>query len=176
MKNFYLYIIFSLFYTYKLKNLLVIDVLSVTVFYIIRMIGGAYSITFNISIWLYVLTFLSSIFIIFIKRTSEATNGNYRQQNIVIFYNNLSQNKIRIILLLLNIISYLTYSIVEIATNQRNFIFIVSGLFFSIGIIRYFYITKNNNSGESPETIVTKDIFLQILVCLFLVSIFWSEL
>ena len=48
---FFLYIIFGLIYTLKLKNVVLIDSIAITFFYIIRMVAGAYSITFNISIW-----------------------------------------------------------------------------------------------------------------------------
>lgn len=173
---FFFYIIFGLIYTLRLKNIVLIDSISITIFYIIRMVAGAYSITFNISIWLYILTFFASLFLIFIKRTSETNEGNYRNKNIVVFYNNISNVKVRLFLLFINIFSYSIYSISEIVSNQRNFSFLITIIFFSVGILRYFLITKNNNKGESPESIVISDLMIQISVAMYLITIIFSEL
>jgi len=83
---FFSYITLSFLYSYQLKNLIILDSISITIFYIIRMIAGAYSITLSISIWLYILTFLSTLFIILIKRISESKSGDFRNKNIVSFY------------------------------------------------------------------------------------------
>tara|TARA_B100001996_G_scaffold148981_1_gene113376 strand:+ start:2516 stop:3373 length:858 start_codon:yes stop_codon:yes gene_type:complete len=171
---FFTYLALSVLYSLRLKRIILIDSISVTIFYIIRMIAGAYSITLNISIWLYILTFFSSLFLIIIKRTSETNKGNFRDDKIVIFYNNLANIKIKSFLLTINIILYTTYAISEIISDQRNLIFIITILFFSSGIIRYFSITNGNATGESPETIITKDFFIQLSVLLYLISIFFS--
>ncbi|MBK90509.1 MAG: hypothetical protein CL772_04950 [Chloroflexi bacterium] len=171
---FFTYLALSVLYSLKLKRIILIDSISVTIFYIIRMIAGAYSITLNISLWLYILTFFSTLFLIIIKRTSETNKGNFRDDKIVIFYNNLANIKIKSFLLTINIILYLTYAISEIISDQRNLIFIITIIFFSSGIIRYFSITNGNTRGESPETIITKDFFIQLSVLLYLISIFFS--
>lgn len=173
---FIFYIIFGFLYTFKLKNIVLIDSISITIFYIIRMVAGAYSITLNISIWLYILTFFASLLLIFIKRTSETNKGTFRNKKIVVFYKGLSNLKIRIFLLFINILAYSIYVITEIVSNQRNFSFILTILFFSTGIVRYFLVTKENNKGESPELIVISDYMIQISVVMYLTTIFFSEL
>ena len=139
------------------------------------MVAGAYSITFNISIWLYILTFFASLFLIFIKRTSETNKGNFRNQKIVVFYNSLSNFRIRIFLLFINMLFYSIYAITEIISNQRQLSFIITVIFFNAGIIRYFLVTKKNNKGESPETIVMTDFMIQLSVVMYLITIFFSE-
>lgn len=171
---FFSYLIFSVLYSFKLKKIILIDSISVTFFYIIRMIAGAYSITLNISIWLYILTFFSTLFLIIIKRISETNKGNFRDDKIVVFYSNLTSIKIKLFLLSTNIFIYATYAISEIISDQRNLVFSITILFFSLGIIRYFYITNGNTKGESPEMIITKDILIQSSVLFYLVSIFFS--
>ena len=168
------YLIFSFIYSSKLKNIILIDSISVIIFYIIRMIAGAYSITFEISIWLYILTFFSSLFLIFIKRTSETKEGGYRLKKIVNFYNNLSIKRIKLFLLFLNIFLYSIYTISEIVSEQRELTFMITILLFSFGIIRYYLITKGNNKGESPELIISKDNIIQISVFTYLIVIIFS--
>tara|TARA_B100000676_G_scaffold262176_1_gene273068 strand:- start:1434 stop:2297 length:864 start_codon:yes stop_codon:yes gene_type:complete len=172
---FFSYITLSLLYSYQLKNLIILDSISITIFYIIRMIAGAYSITLSISIWLYILTFLSTLFIILIKRISESKSGDFRNKNIVSFYKEISNSKV-VTLLLINIFSYSIYSISEILSLERNIIFGLTIIFFSMGIIRYFAVTKNSTLGESPESIILSDKIIQFSVFLYVISVFISEI
>ena len=139
------------------------------------MIAGAYSITLSISIWLYILTFLSTLFIILIKRISESKSGDFRNKNIVSFYKEISNSKAVSFLLLINIFSYSIYSISEILSSERNIIFGLTIIFFSMGIIRYFAVTKNSSLGESPESIILSDRIIQFSVFLNVISVFISE-
>ena len=172
---FFSYIILSFLYSYQLKNFIIVDSISITIFYIIRMIAGAYSITLSISIWLYILTFLSTLFIILIKRISESKSGDFRNKNIVSFYKEISNSKAVSFLLLINIFSYSIYSISEILSSERNIIFGLTIIFFSMGIIRYFAVTKNSSLGESPESIILSDKIIQFSVFLYVISVFISE-
>ena len=172
---FFSYITLSFLYSYQLKNLIILDSISITIFYIIRMIAGAYSITLSISIWLYILTFLSTLFIILIKRISESKSGDFRNKNIVSFYKEISNSKV-VTLLLINIFSYSIYSILEIINLERNIIFGLTIIFFSMGIIRYFGVTKNSTLGESPESIILRDKIIQFSVFSYLITVFISEI
>ena len=173
---FFCYITLSFLYSYQLKNFIIVDSISITIFYIIRMIAGAYLITLSISIWLYILTFLSTLFIILIKRISESKSGDFRNKNIVSFYKEISNSKAVSFLLLINIFSYSIYSISEILSSERNIIFGLTIIFFSMGIIRYFAVTKNSNLGETPESIILSDKIIQISVFLYVISVFISEI
>ena len=173
---FFSYITLSFLYSYQLKNLIILDSISITIFYIIRMIAGAYSITLSISIWLYILTFLSTLFIILIKRISESKSGDFRNKNIVSFYKEISNSKVVTLLLLINIFSYSIYSISEILSLERNIIFGLTIIFFSMGIFRYFAVTKNSTLGESPESIILSDKIIQFSVFLYVISVFISEI
>ena len=172
---FFSYITLSFLYSYQLKNLIILDSISITIFYIIRMIAGAYSITLSISIWLYILTFLSTLFIILIKRISESKSGDFRNKNIVSFYKEISNIKV-FTLLLINIFSYSIYSILEIINLERNIIFGLTIIFFSMGIIRYFGVTKNSTLGESPESIILSDKIIQFSVFSYVITVFISEI
>jgi len=173
---FFSYITLSFLYSYQLKNFIILDSISITIFYILRMIAGAYSITLSISIWLYILTFLSTLFIILIKRISESKSGDFRNKNIVSFYKEISNSKVVTLLLLINIFSYSIYSISEILNLERNIIFGLTIIFFSIGIIRYYAVTKNSTLGESPESIILSDKIIQLSVFLYVISVFISEI
>ena len=173
---FFSYITLSFLYSYQLKNFIILDSISITIFYILRMIAGAYSITLSISIWLYILTFLSTLFIILVKRISESKSGDFRNKNIVSFYKEISNSKVVTLLLIINIFSYSIYSISEILNLERNIIFGLTIIFFSIGIIRYYAVTKNSTLGESPESIILSDKIIQFSVFSYVITVFISEI
>ena len=81
------------------------------------MLAGTYSIEFEVSIWLYILTFFASLFIILIKRFAESKkNLDVRYPKVSIFYSLGFMPKIIKLSLFINIFVYLVYCISETLT------------------------------------------------------------
>lgn len=152
------YIILSFSYSRLIKSIPALDILCISIFYITRMIVGTLSINFEISIWLYILTFLASLLIILIKRFSESKHyKNVRYSDIRVFYSKKYVPRVIYLVLILNILVYAIYCFSEILSNQRNFLFLITSIFFSYGIYRYYKVTSQGNLGESPEEVIIKD-------------------
>ena len=121
------YFLLSLGYSRIFKKIPIIDILCICFFYILRMLAGTYSIEFEVSIWLYILTFFASLFIILIKRFAESKkNLDVRYPKVSIFYSLGFMPKIIKLSLFINIFVYLVYCISEILSNERNFYFFIS--------------------------------------------------
>ena len=87
---FIIYLLLSILYSYIFKNYFLMDLIFIVVFYIVRMSAGTIAISFDISIWLYILTGISSFLIITIKRVSESKkNLNNTRSNISFYRNNV---------------------------------------------------------------------------------------
>tara|TARA_B110000438_G_scaffold91685_1_gene91239 strand:- start:2544 stop:3425 length:882 start_codon:yes stop_codon:yes gene_type:complete len=174
---FFLYILTSLLYSTFLKNIIILDVITITFFYIIRMLGGTFAIGYDVSIWLFILTFFLSLFIIIIKRIRESEKGLiYRNKNLSKFYSSPFFSKITFSLYISNITIYFLYSTSEILSAQRNLFFIISSLFFTLGITRYYFIIQKKKSGDFPEEIIIRDFYILILIILFITSLFISKI
>tara|TARA_B110000438_G_scaffold285566_1_gene315791 strand:+ start:5520 stop:6401 length:882 start_codon:yes stop_codon:yes gene_type:complete len=174
---FFIYIFTSLLYSKFLKNIIILDVITITFFYIIRMLAGTFAIGYDVSVWLFILTFFLSLFIIIIKRIRESEKGLiFRNMYLSKFYSKPLFLKIVFSLYIANITIYTLYSISEILSAQRNLLFIISSLFFTLGVSRYYFITQKKKSGDFPEDIIIRDFYILILIILFIISLFISKI
>ena len=159
------YLLLSILYSYIFKNYFLMDLIFIVVFYIVRMSAGTIAISFDISIWLYILTGVSSFLIITIKRVSESKNNLNNTRANISFYTNKVFKKLIFFLGIITCFTYLIYSVLEVLENQKNWIFILTSFFFFMGIMRYVQLTNDDSKGEFPEEIILKDkyIFLSIM-------------
>jgi len=159
------YLLLSILYSYIFKNYFLMDLIFIVVFYIVRMSAGTIAISFDISIWLYILTGVSSFLIITIKRVSESKNNLNNTRANISFYTNKVFKKLIFFLGIITCFTYLIYSVLEVFENQKNWIFILTSFFFFMGIMRYVQLTNDDSKGEFPEEIILKDkyIFLSIM-------------
>ena len=165
------YFLLSLGYSRIFKKIPIIDILCICFFYILRMLAGTYSIEFEVSIWLYILTFFASLFIILIKRFAESKkNLDVRYPKVSIFYSLGFMPKIIKLSLFINIFVYLVYCISETLSNERNFYFFISFFIFSFGIYRYYQLSSQSNLGESPEDVIM-DRYLISSVLIYLITL-----
>ena len=171
------YFLLSLGYSRILKKIPIIDILCICFFYILRMLAGTYSIEFEVSIWLYILTFFASLFIILIKRFAESKkNLDVRYPKVSIFYSLGFMPKIIKLSLFLNIFVYLVYCISETLSDERNFYFFISFFIFSFGIYRYYQLSSQSNLGESPEDVIMDRYLISSVLIYLIILILVSEI
>ena len=171
------YFLLSIGYSRILKKIPIIDILCICFFYILRMLAGTYSIEFEVSIWLYILTFFASLFIILIKRFAESKkNLDVRYPKVSIFYSLGFMPKIIKLSLFLNIFVYLVYCISETLSDERNFYFFISFFIFSFGIYRYYQLSSQSNLGESPEDVIMDRYLISSVLIYLIILILVSEI
>ena len=171
---FIIYLLLSILYSYIFKNYFLMDLIFIVVFYIVRMSAGTIAISFDISIWLYILTGVSSFLIITIKRVSESKNNLNNTRSNISFYRNNVFKKIIFFLGIITCFTYLIYSVLEVFENQKNWIFILTSFFFFMGIIRYIQLTNDGSKGEFPEEIILKDKYIFLSIMFFFLFILVS--
>ena len=171
---FIIYLLLSILYSYIFKNYFLMDLIFIVVFYIVRMSAGTIAISFDISIWLYILTGISSFLIITIKRVSESKKNLNNTRSNISFYRNNVFKKIIFSLGIITCFTYLIYSVLEVFENQKNWIFILTSFFFFMGIIRYIQLTNDGSKGEFPEEIILKDKYIFLSIMFFFLFILVS--
>ena len=171
---FIIYLLLSILYSYIFKNYFLMDLIFIVVFYIVRMSAGTIAISFDISIWLYILTGVSSFLIITIKRVSESKKNLNNTRSNISFYRNNVFKKIIFFLGIITCFTYLIYSVLEVFENQKNWIFILTSFFFFMGIIRYIQLTNDGSKGEFPEEIILKDKYIFLSIMFFFLFILVS--
>ncbi|MBW2968052.1 decaprenyl-phosphate phosphoribosyltransferase [Candidatus Woesearchaeota archaeon] len=148
--------IFTQAYSLVLKRILFVDVLSISVNFVIRAVAGALIISVTISPWLILCTFFLSLFIAAGKRASEAKflgPKGKRHRSVLEGYTKETTNMLIMITTTLLIISYSLYSFLS------NHSWLLITLPFALyTILRYnFLIHTGSAIGRRPE-LALKDV------------------
>jgi len=98
------YIFINIFYSIKIKNVVILDVMFIALGFILRMIAGATAIEVSFSNWILLTTFCISLFLGFGKRRGE-----------ILLVNNNTQNNTRFVLKLYSA-QFLDYMIMSSVT------------------------------------------------------------
>jgi decaprenyl-phosphate phosphoribosyltransferase len=171
-----LYFFFNLCYSLGFKNIAILDILILSMGFVLRVRGGAIISRVETSEWLIIMTFLLSLFMAIAKRRDDLLLKNITDIDMrkslpgynLDFLNTLLGLSSAII-----IVAYINYTVSPV-TIQRlgtNHLF-YSGLFVIAGLMRYLQITFVLKKSGSPTEILFKDLFMQIILALWVLSIY----
>ncbi len=159
-----LYFITNLLYSLKVKSIVLLDVFFISFGFMLRVLGGAAAIGVNVSSWMILTTIFISLFLAISKRRSELSqilnkDNIDKQRKVLKEYSVEFADQINTIAAAGTIISYALYTVSErtVATFGTEKL-IYTTPFVIYGIFRYMYLMHQKNLGESPTSIVTKDI------------------
>jgi len=168
-----IYVIMNILYSLWLKKIAILDVIIVSLFYVIRIVVGGIVTGIVLSEWLVIMTFALALFLAFAKRRDDVVisleNGVSVRENTV-NYNLNFLNQILSIIATIIIIGYVMYSISSSVTARFGNHFYITTLFVLMGVIRYLQITIVKNESGSPTKILLKDYFIQICILLWLIT------
>lgn len=160
-----LYILNNITYSFKLKNIFLIDILSISLGFILRVLAGGISTTVQVSKWIILCTLFLSLFLGFGKRRNElivlGENASSHRKNLSQYTENLL-DKFITITLTCTIMSYSIYCV--LGTYKDNFIW--TSIFIIFGVLRYYYLMYSKKDGGNPAEIVLKD--KQLFNCILL--------
>ena len=161
-----LYFILNLAYSFGLKHIAVVDIVIVSIFYILRVVTGGLAATVPISPWIITCVFFGSLFVIVGKRKSEHVQEKRR-----IVLDQYSEKALDLMLGIsasLAVVSYLMWSITgHVHYLTYSTVFVVFSLF---RILNTIY--THPNKTESPELLVFKDISILTSFVMWLLYVF----
>ena len=170
-----LYFMTMLAYSIVLKHIVILDVLVVSLGFILRAIAGASVIDVKISSWLLICTTFLALFLTLSKRRHELVllgenSGNHRKS--LIEYNPYLLDQMMAAVTASAIISYALYTTSQETVSKfgtRNLIFTLP--FVIYGIFRYLYLVHQKNMGGSPELIFIQDRSMIINILLYCIVV-----
>ncbi len=178
----FIYIILHCLYSWKLKNLVIIDVLVISTGFLLRVLAGTSALSVGVSSWLVLCTFSVAIFLALGKRRHEVMflNGdavNHRpvlESYSVGFLDQLLQ-----VVTTSTFIFYCLYSVkAGPGTDIQSEKMMLTIPFVSYGIFRYLYLIYHKEDGGSPTALLFTDpplltcVTLWLMVCVYV--IYWS--
>ncbi|MFI5144293.1 MAG: decaprenyl-phosphate phosphoribosyltransferase [Ignavibacteria bacterium] len=165
-----LYIVSNFLYSWKIKNVVLLDVFFISFGFMLRVLGGAAAISVFISSWMILTTIFISLFLAISKRRAELSQvinqeNIEKQRKVLREYTIEFADQLNTIAAAGTIISYALYTVSErtvLMFGTEKLIYTTP--FVIYGIFRYMYLMHRKNLGESPTSIVTKDIPIMLTV------------
>lgn len=166
------YLVLHFLYAYRLKHVVLLDVLSISAGFVLRIIAGVVIVQVeNFSPWLYVCTITLSLFLAVGKRRQEFLMLGDNAGKVRPVFNDYSIGLLDEMLRLSVLSTFITYLLYTVE-NDFGRVFIPNpGLltvpFVLYGILRYLYLIYVREEGSAPDEILLKDRPLQVTIVLW---------
>lgn len=165
----FVYGILMIAYSLGLKNAVIIDVLIISIGFVLRAVGGAVIIDLVISPWLLICTTFIALFLGFGKRREELSElgGNASDYRMSFAdYTIPSLDQLMNITAACTIMSYALYTFLS-DTGARHPYMYITLIFVIYGILRYLMLTAKGVGAKSPELLLLNDKPLLVNVILW---------
>jgi len=162
-------------YSGFLKHIVIIDVLTIAIGFVLRAVAGAVAVDVAISHWLLVCTVLLALFIALAKRRHELVllaDGATSHRRILSEYNPYLLDQMISVVTASTLLAYIFYTI----SPETEAKFGTSWLWLTIpfplyGILRYLYLVHRREGGGSPADLLLSDRPLLVCVALWALAV-----
>jgi len=171
-----IYFVLNLFYSLGLKNISILDIIILSIGFVLRIKAGGIASDTAVSSWLIVMVFLLALFMAVAKRRDDVLIRHASGQEMRKAAKGYNMDFMNVMLALLSaviIVCYLMYTL-DPATMKRfeTYRLYYTTLFVIAGLLRYLQITYVDNNTGSPTKILYKDRFIQLTIALWILSFY----
>lgn len=168
------YFLLNLAYSWKLKNVVIIDVMVVALGFVLRVVAGAVVIRVEVSAWVLACTILLALFLALSKRRHELTllnEGAKEHRRTLAQYGPHFLDQMIGVVTASTLMSYALYTISEAPHKfgTRGMIYTIP--FVLYGIFRYLYLVYQKEEGGNPSQALFIDWPLMVDVALWVVTV-----
>ena len=169
------YILINIWYTYQLKRVVILDVMTIAAGFVLRVIAGAVLIGVPTSEWLIICTILLSLFLGFSKRRHEIKileNEANTHRSVLQHYSPYFLDQMIGIVTATTVMSYALYTISEETVHKfgtKHLIYTVP--FVLYGIFRYLYLVHKKDEGGDPTRLALTDLPLLFNIVLWIITV-----
>ncbi len=166
------YLVLQLLYSFRLKHVVILDVLTVSIGFVLRVAAGVAVIEVaRFSPWLYACTALLALFLIVGKRRQELLQLADQAGTVRVALRDynlpLLDDMLRMVMTG-TLIAYLLYTIEEpSALLQGTNLGLLTVPFVAYGVFRYLYLIHARGDGSAPDEVLLRDRPLQIAIALW---------
>ncbi len=170
------YVALLALYSARLKHVVILDVMTLAIGFVLRVVAGGVVIDVQISHWLLVCTILLALFLAMSKRRHELVllaDGAIEHRRILGEYSPYLLDQMIGVVTASTLIAYIFYTISP--ETQQKFQTPWLGLtipFPLYGIFRYLYLVHRKEGGGSPTTMLVNDRPLLACVALWVIAVF----
>jgi len=169
------YLLLNLLYSFALKNMVIVDAISVSLGFVLRAVGGAIAIGVDFSDWLLICTILLALFLTLCKRRHEITSLNEsaaEHRRILSEYSPYLLDQMISVVTASCLTAYAVYTTApETVAKFKTTHLSLTIPFVLYGIFRYLYLVHRKEQGGSPSEILLADRPLLVAVALWALTI-----
>ena len=176
------YFLLNVAYSFRLKEVILLDVFIIAGGFMLRVLGGAYAINVQVSSWIVLCSMFISLFLGFAKRRGELVNVQGAEsgapRRVLLLYRVEFLDQMLTISAAGAVIAYALYTVaprtVEMFGTEK---LIYTTIFVLYGVFRYLYLVHSGKQGENPTNALTSDVpivvsgVLWVLACVYLIYI-----
>jgi 4-hydroxybenzoate polyprenyltransferase len=170
------YLALTLCYSFFLKRVVLVDVLTLAALFVIRAAAGAFAIGVVVSEWLLMCTLLLALFLGLSKRRGElAALGDAPPTRAILAEYSLPMlDQFITLIAATTVIAYTQYAFFStgVGTGRRPYL-MATVPFVLYGIFRYLYLLHKKGGGETPEATLLEDrpMLFNVVLYIFVAAI-----
>jgi 4-hydroxybenzoate polyprenyltransferase len=172
-----LYLALNVLYSFRLKEIVILDVLSVSLGFVLRAVAGGVAIGVLVSDWLLVCTLLLAMFLALAKRRHELvslTTSATGHRKILAEYSPYLLDQMISVVTASCLTAYAFYTMApDTVQKYRTERLAWTIPFVLYGIFRYLYLVHQKEKGGSPTDILVTDRPLLLNVFLWAMALLW---
>ncbi len=164
-----LYFINNILYSQFIKNIVILDVMSIALGFILRVLTGGLAIGVALSPWIILCTLFISLFLGFEKRSAEMKimGPDSRSSRAILEHYNVEM--LEQFITISSACTMVFYALYTTLVHPDKPMYITN-LFVIYGMFRYKYLVSIKGEGESPSDAVMRDISIITTVILWTIS------
>jgi 4-hydroxybenzoate polyprenyltransferase len=169
------YLALNLGYSFALKHIVIVDVLSIATGFVLRALAGGFAIDVAVTEWLLVLLFLLALFLALAKRRHEMTsltNKASDHRKILSEYSPYLIDQMTAIVTAAVVTAYAFFTLAPETVSKFGTTRLSLTLPFVVyGIFRYLYLVHQKDQGDNPTDVLLTDRPLLVAVALWFATV-----
>lgn len=165
------YFIMTLAYCLALKNMMILDCMTIAAGFVLRVVSGAVAVEVAASHWLIVCAFLLALFLAFSKRRQELlelSRSAAHHRPVLSQYSVSFLGHVNVALIAATIVCYALYTVSAETVDKFGSDKLIYGTVFVIyGLLRYMALIEDPKKGGNPSKMLVQDIPLLTVVALW---------
>lgn len=167
------FLLLNFAYTLLVKRIVILDVMTIAISFVLRALAGTAVIEVSLSPWLLICTILLALFLGLNKRRHEIVvlgENASRHRDVLAHYSPYLLDQMISVVGASTVIAYSLYTFTSSTAHRARYLTFTIP-FVLYGIFRYQYLVHQKNQGGSPEEILLRDIPLLINIFLWIIAI-----
>ncbi|HKH48937.1 MAG TPA: decaprenyl-phosphate phosphoribosyltransferase [Thermoanaerobaculia bacterium] len=172
-----IYMGLSLLYTHWFKHMVILDVMCISLGFVLRVLAGAAATNVQVSRWLFLCTIFLALFLAFSKRRHEITllaGAASGQRKVLDHYSPAFLDQMINVVTASSVVAYALYSVAPETVakyNTQDLVYTIPLVLY--GIFRYLYLMYQSPGERNPTEAILRDPPFLINMVLWGLAVIW---